>query len=315
MTDLNTQSDSWAAELARLARLTAARAADGARADQDRRWRAGERPLAEEYLAALPAVAADPEHTLALVSGEVLARVARGETPAEAEYRARFPALAGRLAAEFARHAGAPADTAPPPAAGADDATVNVSALRAAAADFSVGQPGAAAVFGPAHEPGDLGTMGHYRVLRLLGRGGMGAVFEAEDTRLDRPVALKVMLPDIARNATAHARFLREAKAAAKVKHDHVVTIYQVDEHRGVPFLAMELLDGSPLDAWLKANKNPPMREVCRIGREAAEGLAAAHARGLVHRDIKPANLWVEAPGGRVKILDFGLARPTRRRT
>ena len=93
MTDLNTQSDSWAAELARLARLarlTAARAADGARADQDRRWRAGERPLAEEYLAALPAVAADAEHTLALVSGEVLARVARGEAPAEAEYLAHL---------------------------------------------------------------------------------------------------------------------------------------------------------------------------------------------------------------------------------
>ena len=121
------------------------------------------------------------------------------------------------------------------------------------------------------------------------------------------------MLPALAASASAKQRFLREARAAAAIKHDHIVTIYQVGEDRGAPFLAMEFLEGEPLDDRLKREGKLPLAEVLRIGREMAEGLAAAHERGLIHRDIKPANVWLEGDRGRVKILDFGLvhARPT----
>jgi serine/threonine protein kinase len=160
-----------------------------------------------------------------------------------------------------------------------------------------------------AQGPGELGRLGTYRVLQILGHGGMGVVFRAEDPVLKRAVALKAMLPRLAASGTAAQRFLREAQAIAAVKHDHIVTIYQVGEERGVPFLAMEFLDGEPLDVRLKRERRLPAAEVVRIGRETAEGLEAAHERGLIHRDIKPANLWLEGKKARVKILDFGLAR------
>ena len=158
--------------------------------------------------------------------------------------------------------------------------------------------------------PGELGALGPYRVLKELGRGGMGAVYRAIDTRLDRTVALKVLIPELAADPAARERFLREAKAAAKLSHDNVVTVYEADERDGVPYIAMQLLQGYPLDQYLKTKGAPPLAHVVRIGIEAARGLAAAHALGLVHRDIKPANLWLESPNGRVKVLDFGLAKP-----
>jgi formylglycine-generating enzyme required for sulfatase activity/predicted Ser/Thr protein kinase len=157
---------------------------------------------------------------------------------------------------------------------------------------------------------GELGWLGDFRVLRVLGRGGMGVVFEAEDTRLGRRVAVKAMLPKVAADPNAKARFLREARAAAAVEHDHVVPIHLIAEEGGVPFLVMPFLKGESLDDRLRREGRLPIAEVIRVGREVAEGLAAAHDRGLVHRDIKPHNLWLEGSRGRVKILDFGLARP-----
>jgi serine/threonine protein kinase len=137
----------------------------------------------------------------------------------------------------------------------------------------------------------------------------MGVVFRAQDPHLDRIVALKAMLPALASFGNARQRFLREARATAAIKHDHIVTVYQVGEDRGVPFLAMELLEGEPLNVRLEHEGKLPPAEVLRIGREIALGLAAAHKRELIHRDIKPANVWLEARTDRVKILDFGLAR------
>jgi serine/threonine protein kinase len=137
----------------------------------------------------------------------------------------------------------------------------------------------------------------------------MGVVYKAEDPRLKREVAIKLMLPQFAANPLAKARFLREARSQAKVEHDHVAAIYQVEEHDGLPYLVMPLLKGMTLHAALKANSRPPLSEAIRIAREVAEGLAAAHEKGLVHRDIKPANIWLEGKKLRVKILDFGLAR------
>lgn len=157
--------------------------------------------------------------------------------------------------------------------------------------------------------PPGLGEIGGYRVVKQLGQGGMGVVFQAEDPQLRRTVALKVMRGDIAESEQSRARFLREARAAAALKHDHIVTIYQVSEDKGVPFLAMEFLQGKSLEEWLRPDRRATVAETLTIGKQIAKGLAAAHAIGLIHRDIKPANIWLEAPRGRVKILDFGLAR------
>jgi serine/threonine protein kinase len=138
----------------------------------------------------------------------------------------------------------------------------------------------------------------------------MGVVFQAEDAHLRRPVALKVMRPHLAASDEYHRRFLREARLTAAIEHEHIVTVYEVGEDRGVPFLAMQLLQGETLEARLaRAGGRLPLPEVLRVGRQIAEGLAAAHARGLVHRDIKPANVWLEGRRGRVRIVDFGLAR------
>jgi hypothetical protein len=161
----------------------------------------------------------------------------------------------------------------------------------------------------PPQLPGEIGRLGAYRVFEILGTGGMGVVFRAEDMNLQRQVALKAMLPALAIDPHSKERFLREARAAASVKHDNVVTIHQVDEDRGIPFLAMELLQGESLASHLAGGARLSHQDTLRIGREIAAGLDAAHAKGLVHRDIKPGNIWLESPGGRVKILDFGLAR------
>jgi serine/threonine protein kinase len=140
----------------------------------------------------------------------------------------------------------------------------------------------------------------------------MGVVFRAEDPQLKRPVALKVMKPSLAAFPDFHRRFLREAQLAAALDHEHVVTVYQVGEDGGVPYLTMKLLEGETLEDRLnRSGGRLPLPEVLRVGREVAEGLDAAHARGLVHRDVKPANVWLEAGRDRVKILDFGLARGT----
>ncbi len=204
-------------------------------------------------------------------------------------------------------------DGAPPGPAPADAEAATPSQQEAATQDGAA--PGArdrtelTTFLAPPQAKGELGRLGKYRVLEVLGHGGMGVVYRAEDPQLKRVVALKAMLPGLAAAHGAGPRFLREAQAMAALKHDHVVTIYQVDEARGIPFLAMEFLEGEPLEARLRRDARLPLSEVLRIGREVAEGLAAAHARGLIHRDIKPGNVWLEGPHGRVKILDFGLAR------
>jgi hypothetical protein len=178
------------------------------------------------------------------------------------------------------------------------------------------------ALLAPPRAEGELGWLGRYRVLKVLGSGGMGIVLEAEDTALRRPVALKVLKAALAPGSSAPQRFLQEARATAAVVHDHIVTIHDVDEAavagaaegaptRNVPFLAMQLLRGETLEARLQREGRLPTGEVLRIGREVAAGLAGAHACGLIHRDVKPANIWLEEPAGRVKILDFGLVRAT----
>jgi WD40 repeat protein len=190
------------------------------------------------------------------------------------------------------------------------------SAATATPCDQGPADPeGWRALLAPAQQLDEIGRLGPYRVLKLIGAGGMGVVFQAEDPQLRRLVALKSMRPGLAASPAACQRFLREARLTGALMHDHIVPIYHVGEERGTPFLAMPLLSGETLAERLGREEHLPIDEVLRIGRELAEGLAHAHERGLIHRDIKPANIWLEAPSGRVKILDFGLARSCQEET
>jgi serine/threonine protein kinase len=161
----------------------------------------------------------------------------------------------------------------------------------------------------PANRPGILGTLGGYEVQGVIGQGGMGVVLKAFEPALHRHVAIKVLAPALAGSATARRRFTREAQAAAAVCHDHVVTVHGVHEVDGLPYLVMQYVPGESLQERLDRTGPLEVAEVVRIGLQAASGLAAAHAQGLIHRDVKPANLLLEGGLARVKITDFGLAR------
>jgi hypothetical protein len=161
----------------------------------------------------------------------------------------------------------------------------------------------------PADKPDVLGRLRHYDILAVLGRGGMGVVLKGIDQTLQRVVAIKVMASPLATNATARKRFVREARAAAAVRNEHVIGIYAVDEAGERPFLVMEYIAGVSLQQRLNQNGPLGVKEILRIGMQIAAGLSAARVQGLVHRDIKPANILLENGVERVKITDFGLAR------
>jgi serine/threonine protein kinase/tetratricopeptide (TPR) repeat protein len=161
----------------------------------------------------------------------------------------------------------------------------------------------------PSTKPGSLGRLDHYEVLEVIGRGGMGMVLKVFDEALHRVVAVKVLSPSLATSATSRRRFGREAKAAAAVSHDHVVTIHAVEGDKPIPYLVMQCVAGFSLEDKLARDGPLGVKEILRIGLQTAEGLAAAHKQGLVHRDIKPANILLENGVERVKITDFGLAR------
>ena len=150
-------------------------------------------------------------------------------------------------------------------------------------------------------------TLNHYQILRQLGAGGMGEVFEAEDTKLHRKVALKVLTASVAADPERRERFEREARAVAALNHPNIVTIYSVEEAGGTPFLTMELVEGRTLGEVIP-EKGLPIGRLLAIGGAVADAIAAAQQRGITHRDLKPANVMV-TPSGQVKILDFGLAK------
>jgi eukaryotic-like serine/threonine-protein kinase len=161
----------------------------------------------------------------------------------------------------------------------------------------------------PSTRPDSLGRIGHYEILEVLGRGGFGIVFRAFDEVLQRVVAVKVLAPQLAVSSPPRKRFLREARSSARVRHESVVRVYAVEE-QPLPYLVMEFIPGETLQQRLKRTGPMGTAEVVQIGRQIAEGLAAAHGLGLIHRDIKPGNILLEAgPHPRVKITDFGLAR------
>ncbi|MDB5350574.1 MAG: pknB 29 [Planctomycetota bacterium] len=160
----------------------------------------------------------------------------------------------------------------------------------------------------PASRPDSLGRIGHYEVLQVIGKGGFGIVFRAFDDVLQRVVALKMLAPAMAATSPARKRFLREARSFAQVRHESVVQVYAIEE-QPLPYLVMEFIPGESLQERLDRTGPLEVTEIIRLGRQIAEGLAAAHATGLIHRDIKPGNVLIEGGHQQAKITDFGLAR------
>ena len=150
-------------------------------------------------------------------------------------------------------------------------------------------------------------TVSHYKILEKLGEGGMGVVYKAEDTKLERTVALKFLSPRAIGTAEEQVRFVREAQAAAALNHANICTIHEIDEHDGQRFIAMEFVEGQSLKA--KIGSGPlPLDDAVDIAAQVGEGLREAHEKGIVHRDVKSANIMV-TPRGQVKVMDFGLAK------
>jgi tetratricopeptide (TPR) repeat protein len=245
-------------------------------------WRVGQRPRLEDHLAAVP----EPERPALLrelLPLEIDYRRLAGERPAAEEYLARFPGL------DRAWLAGALAAAVPP-----------VPQVTAAG-DW-------ATVLGRSVAPdGPGGPMPGYEVLEELGRGGMGIVYKARDTRLNRLVALKRIRAGGHADPEELARFRREAEAVARLQHPHIVQIYEIGECGGLPFFALELLEGGSLEDRLRGTPLPP-RPAARLVATVARALHAAHGRGVVHRDLKPANVLMTTEG-LPKVADFGLAK------
>jgi serine/threonine-protein kinase len=160
----------------------------------------------------------------------------------------------------------------------------------------------------PSH-PEMLGRLGRYEIEKVIGHGGMGIVLKGYDTELLRPVAIKVLAPHLAHSGAARLRFAREGRAAAAVVHEHVVAIHNVEAQGEIPYLVMQYVPGQSLQSRVDQHGPLAVAEILRIGVQAAAGLAAAHAQGVVHRDIKPSNILLENDVERALLTDFGLAR------
>ena len=149
-------------------------------------------------------------------------------------------------------------------------------------------------------------SLSHYRIVARIGAGSMGEVYLAQDTRLDRKVALKILPADLAANRDRMQRFVREAKSAAALNHQNIAHIYEIGENNGVNFIAMEFIDGHTFGDVIQSETD--LRKLVRYLQQVVEGLSKAHAAGIVHRDLKPDNIMLTRDG-HVKILDFGIAK------
>jgi WD40 repeat protein/tetratricopeptide (TPR) repeat protein len=305
------------------------------RVDMHERWRIGEGPPASDYFARHRELAGHPE-AFALIADELLFRQERSEVVALDEYCRKYPQYAERLRQQVQGQSAAscvtirPMTKSLPPRAGPGGAPSDAGAqptgdwlnidvsrgaaragstpaptedwikLRPASADQTPERAGATSAQAPSR-------VGNYAIVRELGRGGMGVVFQAQDTQLNRLVALKMILAAEYADREALLRFQAEAKAVARLQHPHIVQIYEIGEEQGRPYFALEYLDGGTLRANTKGLPQPP-RVAASIVRPLAEAIHYAHRQGIIHRDLKPANILLTADGV-PKITDFGLAK------
>jgi WD40 repeat protein/tetratricopeptide (TPR) repeat protein len=270
--------------------------------DQRRRWQQGEHIPAEAYLESHPTLRDDLEGFLDLIYNEILLREQAGETPRLEEYRRRFPEYTSQLALQFEVHS-----------------AVHSRPLERTAAPTA-----------PAAAPERPAVPG-FEILAELGRGGMGIVYKARQTALKRLVALKMILSGAHAGPQELARFRAEAEAVARLQHPNIVQVFEVGEHNGLPFFALEFVDGGSLDRTLK-DTPLPSAEAAHLVATLARAVHVAHERGIVHRDLKPANILLVSDGGvsgewspdttrhptphpspltthQPKVTDFGLAK------
>ncbi len=262
------------------------------RIDMRRRWQQGQPVTVESYLAAYPELGTPDAVAAELILEEYAARRQHGDPADRAEFARRFPGRTGQLwqyleqTCELATPSefGLPTRAPWPPAASSAPL--------------------------PRKTPAALPEQfGRYRIVRQLGRGGMGTVYLAHDTQLDRLVALKV--PHfVADDPTALERFYREARVAATLDHPNLCPIHDVGQYEGVHYLTMPYIEGEPLSASLAASSPAPQRQIAALVRQLALALEEAHRRGVIHRDLKPSNIMMNRRGEPV-VMDFGLARQT----
>ena len=259
-------------------------------------WQRGERVLVEALVEGHPSVVQDRERLLDLVWNEVDLRTARGETPRLDEYQKRFPALSEELRKQF--EVFGVLDLGTPESRTA----ARRRHRRAPASSDGEAIPPPTEIPPPEIEG--------YEILGLLGQGGMGVVYKARQTAANRVVALKMILGGFADDET-RARFRTEAHAVARLQHPNVVQVFEVGEHRGLPFFSLEFCAGGSLEGRLKATPLPPA-EAARLVETLARAVHHAHERSIVHRDLKPANVLL-TEDGTPKVADFGLAKKTGR--
>jgi tetratricopeptide (TPR) repeat protein/predicted Ser/Thr protein kinase len=251
-------------------------------------WQEGRRVRLESYLRAYPELGTAETVAVEIIQSEIEARRLHGETPDLAKFAARFP----RQIDELRRRLG----TMEPSAVNPGGPTRGTLSLR-----------GSTAGGGPAEATDLPENFGRYRILRKLGQGGMGAVYLAHDSQLDRPVALKVPHFSAADGPDALERFYREARAAALIVHANICPVYDVNEHDGVPYVTMAYIEGRALADLIRAGKPLPQRPTAATVRKLALALHEAHRRGVVHRDLKPSNVMINSRREPV-VMDFGLA-------
>src|SRR5262245_25539393 len=267
--------------------------------DQRERWCRGQRPAAEEYLLRFPQLAADDELALDVIYGEFLLREELGQRPDPRAFQVRFPEFADTLQDQIEFHQ---AMAASGPVLPQDTHLSESAAQQTRTPESRL----------PAHlthfVPG-------YEILSELGRGGMGIVYRARQLSLNRLVALKMLRAGDCGSAALLARFQAEAEAVARLHHPNIVQIYDYGEHDGLPYLALELVEGGPLSAVPSGTAQKP-QEAAEIVVTLARAVQFAHEQGIVHRDLKPANVLVSSSGadsgpGRatIKVTDFGLAK------
>ena len=259
-------------------------------ADIDVRWRRDDARPAESYLARFPALSNDPELAVDIIYAEYLAREGAGESPGAAEYQQRFPAFAEELSKQIGLHRALEA---------VDDETDAEGSLS--------GQSGTS-VFEPSATSPEFDAS--YEILEEIGRGGMGVVYKARQVALNRFVALKMVRTVDASNQELLSRFRSEARAVASLRHPHIVQVYDFGEHDGLPFLAMELIEGGTLAARLHGAPWPA-RAAAQLMIKLAGAVQFAHDHHVIHRDLKPANVLIasDQEGLDVRITDFGLGK------
>ena len=253
--------------------------ADVLLADQRERWQAGERVPAEWYLGRFPDFAEDDDLAIDLVFSEYLLREEAGEAPDLAEYAARFPRFASVLALQADFHK---------------------------ALDTAASRP-AARLSGPTPQAPDGLEIPGYEVIRELGSGGMGVVYEARQIGLNRRIALKMLPPGLRTDPEQLVRFHHEAESVARLHHPNIVEVHETGEHDGRPYFSLELVEGGSLAKLLAAGPVPP-RRTAELVETIARAIHYAHEKGIIHRDLKPANILL-TPDGVPKVADFGLAK------